>query len=440
MLDSLRSSLQSALDRIKTAASLDDKTLGESLKQVEKALLMADVSVDLVAQLSKNVREKSRSAEPPPGYTRKDVVLRAIYEELVSLLGGVSTQRFVPDRSKLNKVMLVGVEGSGKTTTAAKLALHYKNMGYKVGLVSLDNMRPAAVEQLSQLAKKVGVPFFGDPSLEPKKGFERAIEAFSGYGLNLILIDTAGRHRDEEGLMNEIEEISRFVKPDHVFLVLDANLGQSASLQAQAFASKTKVGSVVVTKLDGTGKGGGALSGVAKLNVPISFVGVGEGIEDLEDFNARSFVNRLLGMGDLGALMEAMKSAEEGERESLERVASGKMTLDDMLAQLRAFRRFGSLSKVLESLPIGASQLRAVSKEAGEEKIKKWEAMILSMNKAEKEDPSIIDGSRIRRIARGSGTRPEEVKELLRQYESMKKALKAMRRDKRWLGLLGASS
>lgn len=258
-------------------------------------------------------------------------------------------------------------------------------------------------------------------------------------GAKLVLIDTAGRHKDEVGLMKEIEEVAAFTRPDQVILVIDANLGQTAASQAASFSSKVKVGSIIITKMDGSGKGGGALSAVAYLKVPVAFMGVGEALEDLEEFDAKSFVSRLLGMGDLRALVNSMQIAEQEEQESLERIASGHMTLDDMLEQIKAFKKMGRLSKILDTLPMGGIKLDDVAKEQGEEKMKKWEVIIQSMNKKEREDPSLVDSQRIKRIAKGSGTRPEDVKDLIRQYDLLKKTMKNARRNKRLASLLGGA-
>lgn len=438
MLDSLKGSLQAALDKLRGAAAVNDKLVDETVKQIEKALLLADVSLPLVASLSSQIREKAKTEEAPPGYTKKDVVLKLIYDELVSLLGGSSPRAPKPDKNQEHKIMLIGIEGSGKTTTAGKLALYYKKAGYSVGLISLDNYRLGAAEQLRQIAEKVGVPFYADPSSPIKKVFEDGLKQLRERGARLIIIDTAGRHKDEEGLMQEMGELNGFIHPDHVMLVIDANLGQSASSQAAAFSSKVKVGSVIITKLDGSGKGGGALSAVAYLRVPVSFIGVGEGLDDIEEFEASSFVSRLLGMGDLRSLIMAMQTAEKEQEESLERMASGRMTLDDMLSQIRAFRKMGPLSSVLEKLPLGGGlKIDQLTEEQGEERMKKWEVIIQSMNKKERSDPSILDSSRIRRIAKGSGTRPEDVKDMIRQYELLKKTMKNVRRNKRLANLLG---
>ncbi len=438
MLDSLKSSLQAALDRVRGAAAVNEKLIEETIKQIEKALLVADVSLPLVVSLSSRIREKARTEEAPPGYTKKDLILKLIYDELVALLGGSSPRVSKPDKNQEYKIMLVGIEGSGKTTTAAKLALYYKKAGYSVGLISLDNYRLGAAEQLEQLAQKIDVPFYAAPSLSPKSAFEKGLKIMRERGVKLIIIDTAGRHKDEEGLMQEMGELNSTVNPDHIMLIIDANLGQSASSQAVAFSSKVRVGSVVITKLDGSGKGGGALSAVAQLKVPVSFIGVGERLEDLEEFDASSFVSRLLGMGDLRSLIAAMQEAEKEQEESLERIASGRMTLDDMLNQIRAFRKMGPLSSVLEKLPIGGGlKINQLKEEQGEERLKKWEVIIQSMNKKERSDPSILDSSRIRRIAKGSGTRPEDVKEMIKQYTFLKKAMKNMRRNKRLASLLG---
>ncbi|MGC8630900.1 MAG: signal recognition particle receptor subunit alpha [Thermoprotei archaeon] len=439
MLDSLRSSLQVALDKLKGAGAVDEKLIDETVKQVEKALLLADVSLQLVASLSSEIKDRAKKEEPPPGYTKKDLVLKLIFDELVALMGGNSPHPIKPKKGLETKIMLVGIEGSGKTTTAAKLALYYKNNGYSVGLISLDNYRLGAADQLQQLAAKINIPFYANPSIPIKKAFEEGMTKVREAGAKLVLIDTAGRHKDEVGLMKEIEEVAAFTRPDQVILVIDANLGQTAASQAASFSSKVKVGSIIITKMDGSGKGGGALSAVAYLKVPVAFIGVGEALEDLEEFDAKSFVSRLLGMGDLRALVNSMQIAEQEEQESLERIASGHMTLDDMLEQIKAFKKMGRLSKILDTLPIGGIKLDDVAKEQGEEKMKKWEVIIQSMNRKEREDPSLVDSQRIKRIAKGSGTRPEDVKDLIRQYDLLKKTMKNARRNKRLASLLGGA-
>ncbi len=404
------------------------------VKELQKALLRADVNVRLVLELSKRIRERALKDRPPPYVSKREWFVKVVYDELSQLFGGDRKPQVFPAKTPY-VIMLVGVQGSGKTTTAAKIAYFYKRYRYRPCLVCTDTYRPAAYEQLEQLAKQIDVPMCGDPkSKDPVDIARKCIEWCASRGSDVIIVDTAGRHGygSEQALLEEMKAIADAIKPDEVMLVIDASMGQKAFDLAKRFHEATPIGSITITKLDGTAKGGGALSAVAATGAQIKFVGVGEKIPELEVFEPRRFVGRLLGFGDLPALIEKLKEIEH--REELERrfrkaLASGKITLVDLYIQLKSMRKLGPLSKILQLipgfslLPIDEAQLKL-----SEEKMRKWLAIMDSMTYEELKNPSIIDRKRIIRIARGSGTSPEDVKELLKYYEMVKQMVKNIKR------------
>ncbi len=413
------------------------------IKELQKALLRADVNVKLVVELSKRIRERALKSEPPPYVSRRDWFIKVVYDELSNLFGGDRKPLVFPYKTPY-VIMLVGVQGSGKTTTAAKLAYFYKKHRYRPCLVCTDTYRPAAYEQLEQLAKQIDVPFCGDPkSKDPVEIAKKCVEECLGRGCDIVIVDTAGRHGygSEAALLEEMKMIADAIKPDEVVLVIDASMGQKAYDLAKRFHEATPIGSIIITKLDGTAKGGGALSAVAATGATIKFIGVGEKIPELEVFEPRRFVGRLLGFGDLPTLIEKLKELEH--REELEKrmrraFALGKITLADLYVQLRSMKRLGPLSKILQLIP-GLSMLPISDEQIklSEEKIKKWLAIMDSMTYEELRDPSIIDRSRMIRIARGSGTSVEDVKELLKYYEMVKNMVRSVRRQRGLLRKLG---
>lgn len=334
--------------------------------------------------------------------------------------------------------MLVGVQGSGKTTTAGKLARYYKNRKLKVGLIQTDTYRPAAYEQLKQLAEEIGVPFYGnknekDPVKIAREGLKKMLEE----NVDIIIIDTAGRHGygEEEALIDEMKRISNEVKPDEVMLILDASIGQKAKDLAEKFHKATPIGSITITKLDGTAKGGGALSAVAATGARIKFVGTGEKTDEIEIFKPTRFVGRLLGMGDLETLIERLSELEEVDiQKQMEDMLSGKIDMKTIYQQIKQIRKLGPLSKVLKMLPGANMGLPDIGEGAkiGEEKMDRWMAIIQSMTKEELEKPELIEKekTRLRRIAIGSGTSPEDVKELLTYYNQLRKMVKQLKRKK----------
>lgn len=422
-------SLFEALKKIAGRSSIDKEAVKDLCNDLVRALLKADVNLKLVLDLSKRVEHRALNEEIPVGFTRREHIIRIVYEEIVKLLGGEKTFIPMPKPGRLNTMMLVGIQGSGKTTTAAKLARFYLQRGFKVGLICADTYRPGAYHQLMQLARDVGVQFYGDPnSKDPIQIVEKGIHEFKHKNIDLAIIDTAGRHKDEGMLMEEARLLYERIKPDFVGLILDGTIGQQAAIQAEAFKKVCDVGFVIVTKLDGSSKGGGALSAVAATNAPIAFIGLGEKVRDLEEFDPARFVARLLGLGDIKGLIEKAREAEvEISKRKASAILYGRFTLKDFYEQIEASRKLGPLSKLLSLIPGLAYRIPEEEMEEIERNLDKWKAILQSMRREEMENPKIINLSRIRRIARGAGVRESDVKELLKRYEDARRILKAMR-------------
>lgn len=430
--DRLGSALQDAVRKLMRAPLVDEKAVRELVRDIQRALLQSDVNVQLVMDLSQRIEERALAEDLPQGFSRRDLTLKVVYEELIKLLGGEQTQQltFKPDNP--NVLMMVGIQGSGKTTSTAKLANHIKKQGLRIGVVCADNFRPGAYEQLSQLGAQIQIPVYGEPrEKNAAKIAKHGLEELLRQQMQVTIVDTAGRHKQEAGLIQEMKEIAGAVKPDHIILTIDATIGQAASAQAKAFHEATPIGSIFLSKLDGAARGGGALSAVAATGAPILFVGTGEKIDEMETFSPPQYVNRLLGMGDLKALAEKMREAEIApSKESVQAMLRGKMTLADMMTQLQAIRKMGPLGKLLKMLPGMGGKLPLGNAEVGEEKIDKWIAIMKSMTKEELNEPETIDRSRMKRIARGSGASPHDVKELVNQYFMMKKMFKQLLRSR----------
>ncbi|MHC1601186.1 MAG: signal recognition particle protein Srp54 [Candidatus Nezhaarchaeales archaeon] len=430
MLGKLGSSLREAIKKFLGRPVADELAVRELIRDVQRALLLADVNVDLVLKITQRIEERALKESVPSGFTRRDVTLKVLYESLVESLGGERQPNILYPTNKPLVFMLVGIQGSGKTTTAAKLAWFYKNRGYRPGLVCADTFRPGAYDQLRQLAMKAGVPFYGERTGNPLEIAQKGVSELKNMGCNVIIIDTAGRHKSEATLMEEMKQLSEVIKPDEVILVIDATIGQQAKVQAEAFNKTTKIGSIIVTKLDGAAKGGGALSAVAATGAQIKFIGVGEKIEEFEIFDPPGFVSRLLGMGDLKLLAEKVKEAAL-RGEEIKSIISGKFTLKDMIRQLEGLKKLGPLRKILEMIPgLGLSLPDEVA-DLAQERLEKWTVIVKSMTKEELEHPEIINRSRMRRIARGSGVKVKEVKDLLETYEAMKKMMKTLMRKQK---------
>ena len=419
-----------------------ERAVEEFIRELQRDLLRADVNVKLVFQLTQRIRERALREEPPPGASRRDWFVKIVYDELSQFFGGDREPSVDPPRRPW-VILLVGVQGSGKTTSAGKLALFYARRGYKVGLVSTDTYRPGALQQLKTLAEKAGAMFYGVDSGDPAEIAYDGVRSLKARGAEVIVVDTAGRHGygEEEALLVEMRRIAERVKPDEVILVIDAAMGQKAYDLASKFHKYAQVGGILVAKADGTARGGGVLSAVAATGATVKFIGYGEKLEELEVFKPRRFVARILGLGDLESILERLKTLEEAREleEAAKEIVKGKLNLRIVYRQLKTARRMGPLARVLQMIP-GLTLAPEVVRDAaklGEEKIDKWLAIMESMTYEELENPDMVDKSRIKRIAMGSGTTAEDVKELLNYYKNLKNLIKKLKRDRRLLRKLG---
>ncbi len=423
MLDSLRSGLQAAVKKLVGANTIDEKVVKEFVKDLQRTLIQSDVNVKMALEVTERVQKRALEDKPAAGVTKKDQVVSILYEELARLLGGEGGLHL--DKSRTNVVVMLGVQGSGKTTTTAKLARLYTKRGFKVGVVAADTFRPGAVAQLKTLAAASGVDLYSDErEKDSVKIAKEGRKHFEG-SKNLVIIDTAGRHKEEKGLLQEMREVVAAVKPDATILVIDGTIGQQCYSQASAFHQAAPVGGIVVTKLDGAAKGGGALAASAATGAKVFFIGTGERIDDLEEFAPTRFVGRLLGMGDLKALMDMVRQSEvEVDEKMAQRVMSGKLTMDDLLVQFDQMKKFGSLKKVLEHIPGLSGAVNVDELDKAEDRVKVYKSIIQSMTGKEKTDPDSINSSRLKRIARGSGRSEKDVRELLSRYKQMKSLVK----------------
>jgi signal recognition particle subunit SRP54 len=428
-LERLGSSLYTALRKVFRAAVVDEATVKELVRDLQRALLQADVNVQLVLEISKRIEDRALKEKVPPGVSRKEHVIKVVYEELTRFLGEKpATLKIEPGKRKV--LMLVGIQGSGKTTAAAKLARYFQKRGLKVALITADTYRPGAYAQLQQLANRINVPLYGD--VKSKNPLDIALTGLKQFqDKDLVIIDTAGRHKEEKGLIEEMKKLENAIKPDEVMLVIDGTIGQQAAVQAKAFHEATPIGSILVAKLDGSARGGGALSAVAAIGAPIKFISTGEKIEDIEAFIPSRFVGRLLGMGDIESLVEKVREAEVKVPEKKMRAfLSGKFTLTDMYEQFQAMKGMGPLRKLLKMVPGMGYNIPEDMLTMAEDRLEKWRVIIQSMTPSERDNPKIFTPSRVRRVARGSGTSEKEVKELLEQYSQMRRLMKTLRRKK----------
>lgn len=425
VLDSLRSGLRNALKKLVGAASIDENLIKELAKDVQRSLLQSDVNVKLVLNVTNSLQERALKEQPPPGLSRKDHVVKILYEEVSRLMGEEKPLPFRPNET--NIVLMLGIQGSGKTSVTSKLAKWLLKHGYKVGVVGADTFRPGALEQLRTMCGKASIPVYGDESLkDPVEISKRGIEHFKPAKPDVILIDTAGRHKQESELLDEMKHIHEVTKPALVLLVIDGTIGQQCYSQADAFHRTAPVGGIIVTKLDGAAKGGGALSAAAATGARIMFIGTGERIDDIEQFSPTRFVGRLLGMGDIKALLDMAKQLEtEADEAKIKRITSGKMTIDDFYFQLEQVGKMGSLRSVFEHIPGLSASVKDEDIDVMEEKVERWRYIIQSMTKTERANPDIFNSSRMKRVARGAGTSERDVKELLTQYKRSKDVMKA---------------
>jgi len=423
MLDSLREGLQAAVRKLVGTNVVDEKAVKEFVRDLQRTLIQSDVNVRIALEVSERVQKRALEEKAPGGVTKKDQIVSILYEELARLLGGEGGLQLSKD--KTNILVMLGVQGSGKTTVTAKLARFYSKRGFKVGVVAADTFRPGAVAQLKTLAASSGVDVYSDEKeKDAVKIAKEGRKQFEGTK-SLVIIDTAGRHKEEKGLLQEMKEVVGGVKPDATILVIDGTIGQQCYNQALAFHQAAPVGGIIVTKLDGAAKGGGALAASAATGARIFFIGTGERIDDLEEFVPTRFVGRLLGMGDLKALMDMVRDADVIVDEKMtQRMMSGKMTMNDLLVQFDQMKKFGSMKKLLERIPGFSGQVDSKELDKAEDRVKVYKSIIQSMTEEEKTDPERINSSRLRRIAKGSGRTDKDVRELLARYKQMKSLVK----------------
>ncbi len=420
VLDKLSQSLRDALKKVANAAYVDKRIIDEVVKDIQRALLQSDVNVNLVVGMTKSLERRALTEKPPPGMSSREHVIRIIFEEIVNILG--SSREISPRKQR---IMLLGLYGQGKTTTAGKLAKELHKKGLKIAFIACDVHRPAAYDQLVQIGKKVNVPVYGDPKeTHAIKILRRGLKQFRDE--DIIIIDTSGRHSLEESLFKELKELSKEAKAEEKFLVMDATIGPQAGPQARAFNEAVDITGVILTKMDGSAKGGGALSAVAETEAPICYIGTGEHLGDLEKFDPSRFVSRLLGMGDIQSLIEKAEETIDVEKaeEAARKLMSGRLTLRDMYNQLEMLEGFGPFQKVAQMIPGFSSKLSSDDMQLSQERMNRFKIIMDSMTEAELEEPKLIKSSRILRIARGSGTTPKDVRELLKQYNMSKKAIK----------------
>ncbi|MCU9612130.1 signal recognition particle protein [Caldibacillus lycopersici] len=427
--EGLADRLQSTMQKIRGKGKVTESDVKEMMREVRLALLYADVNLKVVKSFIKKVSERAVGQEVMKSLTPGQQVIKVVKEELTELMGGEQSKIAVASKPP-TVIMMVGLQGAGKTTTTGKLAnLLRKKYNRKPLLVAADIYRPAAINQLQTLGKQIDMPVFslGD-KVSPVEIATKAIEQAKADHHDYVLIDTAGRLHIDENLMDELKSVKENVKPDEIFLVVDAMTGQDAVNVADSFNEQLGITGVVLTKLDGDTRGGAALSIRAVTNQPIKFIGLGEKMDALETFHPERMASRILGMGDVLTLIEKAQANvdEEKARELEKKMRTSSITLDDFLEQLSQVKNMGPLDELLKMMP-GANKMKGLNNlQIDDKQIAHVEAIIKSMTKKEKEDPDIINASRRRRIAKGSGRPVQEVNRLLKQFEEMKKMMKQM--------------
>ena len=425
MLDVLKNGLRAALKKIVNSSGIDEALIKELAKDIQRALLQSDVNVKLVFEITKNLEQRSLNETPPPGLSRKDHIVKILYDELSKLLG--TEKQFSFQAGKANKVLMLGIQGSGKTTVSAKLAKFLAKQGFRVAVIGADTYRPGALTQLKTMCEKANIEVYGEEkNKDSPQIVKNGLKHFENSNFDVILIDTAGRHKEEKELLEEMTRISKVTQPDLALLVIDGTIGQQCYSQAEAFHKTVPVGGIVITKLDSSAKGGGALAAATATGAQIMYIGTGERIDDLEKFSPTRFVGRLLGMGDIQALLDMAKRLEnEADEVRLKRISSGKMNMDDFYYQIEEATRAGGLRNILDSMPGMSGMIKEDQLDQTEERMQKWRYIIQSMTKLEKDDPDLLNASRIKRIARGSGWSEHDVKELVKAYKNSKDMMKA---------------
>jgi signal recognition particle subunit SRP54 len=427
MFDTLGDRLQASLGDLRKRGRLDDETISKAMREIRLALLEADVNFKVVKEFVDRVKARALGQDVLKSLTPGQQVVKIVHEELTSLMGSGSSKLAMAGKAP-TVILLAGLQGSGKTTAAAKLALLLRKEGSSPALVAADLQRPAAVTQLEQLGRQIQVPVF--TASDPVKAAEEGIEQAKAQGRDVVIVDTAGRLQIDEPLMEELAAVRKAAKPHNVLLVLDSMTGQEAVAVAEAFQERVAFDGVVLTKLDGDARGGAALSVKAVTGKPIKLASVGEKLDQFEYFHPDRMASRILGMGDVLSLIEKAEDAiEEDEQEAMEaRIRAGQFTFDDFLSAQKMLKRMGPLQGVLKLIPGLGNQLKDV--DVDERRLARVEAIVLSMTPQERRTPHLINGSRRQRIARGSGTTVQEVNQLLSARKQMEKMMKQMGKGK----------
>ncbi|MBW6442592.1 signal recognition particle receptor subunit alpha [Patescibacteria group bacterium] len=430
MFEKIGESLRKATDKIANAIFLDKNLLDSIIKDLQRALIEADVNIFLVKQISDKIR-KGALDERIKEIDKKEHVIKLLHEELMSLLGEHKQLKLKKESGKQDRILLLGLYGTGKTTTIGKIGNYFSKRGKKVLLVGLDTHRPAAPEQLKQIAEKNKIPFLIDAKeKDPLKIWKKNSKRIKEH--ELVVIDTAGRHTLDKPLIKEIQELTKEINPTEVILIIPADIGQAAKKQAQEFQDAVKISGVIITRMDSTAKGGGALTACAETKAPVYFITTGEKINDLEEFNPKSFLSRLLGMGDLETLMEKIRtiSDEKSQKKVQESLKEGRLSLEDVAEQAKSMSSLGGLDKIKSLIPGFSKISKKIPEdllENQEARISKWPHIIKSMNREEIENPEILEKqtSRISRIAKGAGVHNSDIRALLKQYKLLNEMIKS---------------
>jgi signal recognition particle subunit SRP54 len=438
MLDNLRTGLRGAIKKIVGASDINEELIDSLCKDIQRALLQSDVNVKLVLEITKRIKERALNEEPVRGLTRKDHIITILYGELARLLGytgqtikNIDKSQQIDEKiisfepNKQSVILMLGIQGSGKTTVTAKIARWLLKHGYTVGVIGADTWRPGALTQLRMNCSRINVEVYGEePNSSAIDIVRKGLEHFKIQKVDITIVDTAGRHKEELSLLDEMRTMRDVINPDLVLLVIDGTIGQQAFNQAKAFHEAVAVGGIIVTKLDGTAKGGGVLAASAVTGAKVMFIGTGERIDDLEVFSPTGFVGRILGMGDIKAILEMARGLElQADENQAKRLLSGKMTIEDFYAQMENVGKMG-FRNVIDNLPGLSGMVKEDQLDALEGKMEKWRFIIQSMTRDEKKNPDIINESRRKRIARGAGITEHEVKDLVKQYSNSKTMMK----------------
>jgi signal recognition particle subunit SRP54 len=438
MLENLRTGLRGAIKKIVRASDINEELIDSLCKDIQRALLQSDVNVKLVLEITRRIKERSMNEEPVKGLTRKDHIITILYGELATLLGYTGQTIKSIDRSqqthdrilqfepeKQSIILMLGIQGSGKTTVTAKVARWLSKQGYSVGVIGADTWRPGALTQLKMNCSRINTEVYGEEANTDALDIVRkGLAHFRTQNIDVVIVDTAGRHKEESGLLEEMRNMRNAINPNLVLLVIDGTIGQQAFNQAKAFHQAAEVGGIIVTKLDGSAKGGGVLSASAATGAKVLFIGTGERIDDLEVFSPTNFVGRILGMGDIQAVLEMARGLElQADENQAKRLLGGKMTIEDFYAQMENVGKMG-FRNVIDNLPGLSGMLKEDQLDALEGKMEKWRFIIQSMTRDEKINPEIINESRRKRIARGAGLTEHEVRDLIKQYSNSKTLMK----------------